>query len=57
MNNVIRPHDGKKFALTEKGKEVSRIAIKYAEDYKHQDYTKIAPESWLINEYIEEVDL
>ena len=56
MNITIRPQKGKKFALTEAGKKESRIAIKFAEDYKFFNYSKNAPESWLKKGWIEEVD-
>ena len=57
MNKSIYPAQGKKFALTEDGKQESRIAVKFQEDYKYFDYTKCAPESWLKKGWIKEVDI
>lgn len=56
MNIQIHAGNGKKFVLTDKGKEVGRIAAKYANDTAHY-YDHCVPELWVKNGWVEEAEV
>ena len=49
--------DGKKFVLTDKGKENNRVAYKFGENYSHHtQYEQSVPVNWIRDGYVMEVD-
>lgn len=56
---IVHAHakEGKKFTLTELGFEIGRIRAKYEENSPHRkSYEKTAPQKWLDEGWIQEVD-
>lgn len=57
MNDkFVHSGNGKKFEPTEKGKEVGRIAAKYADGIVHH-YDHCVPASWVENGWVEQVEI
>lgn len=56
MSQFIKADEGHKWALTEEGKLVSRIAAKYAFDYLGKSrYEKSVPASWVRNNWVQQI--
>ena len=58
MNKYIYAKEGFKFSPSEKGKKEGKVFAKYRDEYAHRgQYEKQVPESWIKNEYVEEVPI
>lgn len=57
MNAIRHSAEGKKFVLTNTGKQIGRVAVKFDSTNKgyHKEYSYVVPESWINKGWVEEV--
>lgn len=58
MNVIKHSAKGKKFVLTDAGKQIGRVAVKFdiTKPAYHKEYKHVVPESWVTKGWVEEVD-
>jgi len=58
MNVIKYSAEGKKFVLTDAGKQIGRVAVKFNKNKPayHREYKHAVPESWVTKGWVEEVD-
>ncbi len=57
MNIQEKAGEGYEWRLTDKGKAIGRIAIKYDDSYPNKQYRNSCPVSWVNEGYVERVEV
>ena len=58
MTEWVRVHEGYIYQLTEDGKKIGRVRVKYEhENSNYKQYLYNVPKSWVSNNYVKEVPL